>query len=582
MRLKSGLEAWLLQFRQSGGGGFLGIFSQSNTADRTYTLPDKDGTVAMLSDISGASGSFVRIPVADTNYTIVASGPTIVAYTSITAARTVTLPAASLSAGQLIYIIDESGLLTSTLSITIQRAGSDTIEGQTSFVLSGQYAAICLESNGSNKWTVATYEELPVSVADANYTVAIREDCIIQYNTLTAARVITLPAATTTGQRIILMDMSGSCSATNTLTVNRAGSDTINGGTSVIVNTAYGSVTLVSNGAGKWNYFMPGTWSGAGSPITISTSSSIPFLTSTRTDLSASVTFTQTTSNNVTFSGQFTATQFNGSGAGLSMGTVTDTYTIQNLGAITGVVSFTIANGRYIKMTLNGNVTLSIPNGSSSTATEKLIFAVTQDGTGSRTIYWQAQRGFPSGMVPALTTTPGATDLLEFTWDGAYWQLTNFNANIKGIDSSNTAIRPTNYYYGGSTWQTASNPQNAYDTTLVGVDSTTYATFAYQGTIGNGGQVYYYGMPGLAAKTGTLYIRCATEAGGDGSTYNADYSLDGGTTWTNFINTLSQTTLQTFSFPLTLQIPSNIRVRFYTVNQNWHNLVWYIYDIVFI
>ena len=251
MKLKSGLEAWLLQFRQSGGGGFLGIFGQSNTADRTYTLPDKNGTVAMLSDISGSSGAFTRIAVADTNYTIVASTPTIVAYTSITAARTVTLPAATLAAGQLIYIMDESGLLTSTLSITIAAAGADTIEGQTSYVLTGQYAAICLESNGSNKWTVATYEELPVAVADTNYTIAIREDCIIQYNTLTAARVITLPAASTTGQRITIMDMSGSCSATNTLTINRAGSDTINGATSIVLNAAYGSVTLISNGNGK-------------------------------------------------------------------------------------------------------------------------------------------------------------------------------------------------------------------------------------------------------------------------------------------------------------------------------------------
>ena len=31
---------------------FNALFTNINTADRTYTLPDKDGTVAMTSDIS--------------------------------------------------------------------------------------------------------------------------------------------------------------------------------------------------------------------------------------------------------------------------------------------------------------------------------------------------------------------------------------------------------------------------------------------------------------------------------------------------------------------------------------------------
>jgi hypothetical protein len=41
-------------------------------------------------------------------------------------------------------------------------------------------------------------------------------------------------------------------------------------------------------------------------PITVSVASSTPFFTSTRSDLSASVTFTQTTATNITCSGSFT------------------------------------------------------------------------------------------------------------------------------------------------------------------------------------------------------------------------------------------------------------------------------------
>ena len=195
--------------------------------------------------------ALTRYPVADANYTVSTTLSCIVAYTSITVSRTVTLPAAT-TAGQIIWVVDESGALSPTISITIQRAGSDTIEGQTSLVLTGQYAALCLESSGSGKWTTLTYEELPTVLSDANGTVSVREDVVVMMNTITAARTIALPAATTTGQRIVVADLSGSCSATNTITINRAGADTINGATSYVLSSPYAFVILKANGSNKW------------------------------------------------------------------------------------------------------------------------------------------------------------------------------------------------------------------------------------------------------------------------------------------------------------------------------------------
>lgn len=46
-------------------GTFISFFTNTNTAARTYTLPDKDGTVAMLSDISGPAVSCVRLVTAN-------------------------------------------------------------------------------------------------------------------------------------------------------------------------------------------------------------------------------------------------------------------------------------------------------------------------------------------------------------------------------------------------------------------------------------------------------------------------------------------------------------------------------------
>ena len=100
------------------------------------------------------------------------------------------------------------------------------------------------------------------AVSDAAYT-ALATDRMLAYTALTAARVVTLPASSAypTGTRLTVIDETGNCSVTKTLTVNAAGSDTIDGAASAVVNQAYGFVGLESNGAGHWTIidqgFMP-------------------------------------------------------------------------------------------------------------------------------------------------------------------------------------------------------------------------------------------------------------------------------------------------------------------------------------
>jgi hypothetical protein len=79
----------------------------------------------------------------------------LVAYTALTAARIVTLPAAaSYPAGAVLTVIDESGACSPTLTITVSRAGSDTISGALSATIASAYGSLKLESNGVNAWTV--------------------------------------------------------------------------------------------------------------------------------------------------------------------------------------------------------------------------------------------------------------------------------------------------------------------------------------------------------------------------------------------------------------------------------------------
>ena len=203
---------------------------------------------------NGSAVGFTRIAIADAAYVIATTASVILAYTSLTAARILTLPAAT-QAGQIIWIVDSSGSSSTINTITVTRAGTDTIEGVgTTWVINSPYTSLCLESNGAGKWAVLAYEEVPILMGNANLVVTNREDVIVILNTtLTAARTITLPAATVTGQRITFIDATGSITTTNTISFVRAGSDTINNAlTTYVITAPYGYVELVANGISKW------------------------------------------------------------------------------------------------------------------------------------------------------------------------------------------------------------------------------------------------------------------------------------------------------------------------------------------
>ena len=107
---------------------------------------------------------------------------------------------------------------------------------------------------------VITNGRTPVS--DAAYS-ALSTDRMIAYTALSAARVVSLPPASAypTGTRLLIVDETGNCSTTKTLTISPNGSDVIDGATSAVVNVAYGFIGVESNQSGEWTTvdqgFMP-------------------------------------------------------------------------------------------------------------------------------------------------------------------------------------------------------------------------------------------------------------------------------------------------------------------------------------
>lgn len=86
------------------------------------------------------------------------------------------------------------------------------------------------------------------------------DDIVFTNAAFTLPRIWTLPAANAVkqGKRIRVVDWQGTVTSTNTLTVLRAGADTVNGGTSIILANAFDGVTLESDGTSKWTFARPG------------------------------------------------------------------------------------------------------------------------------------------------------------------------------------------------------------------------------------------------------------------------------------------------------------------------------------
>jgi len=80
------------------------------------------------------------------------------------------------------------------------------------------------------------------------------------------------------------------------------------------------------------------------------------------------------------------------------------------------------------KVTLGANRTMGLASGGVSGAFISIL--VIQDGTGSRTITWNAAYEFTGDTAPTLTTTANKGDLFVFRYNGAKWLEVGRNLNL--------------------------------------------------------------------------------------------------------------------------------------------------------
>ena len=80
------------------------------------------------------------------------------------------------------------------------------------------------------------------------------------------------------------------------------------------------------------------------------------------------------------------------------------------------------------KLTLGGNRTLAAPT--NNTTGQFISILVIQDGTGSRTLTWNAVFEFAEDTAPTLTTTAAKGDLFVFRYNGSKFLEVGRNQNL--------------------------------------------------------------------------------------------------------------------------------------------------------
>jgi len=82
-------------------------------------------------------------------------------------------------------------------------------------------------------------------------------------------------------------------------------------------------------------------------------------------------------------------------------------------------VSWDVSTEDVAKVTLAGNRTLAAPT--NATTGQFISLLIIQDGTGSRTLTWNAVYEFASDTAPTLTTTANLGDVFVFRYNGSKW-----------------------------------------------------------------------------------------------------------------------------------------------------------------
>lgn len=445
------------------------LFPSPTGGDYFYaTIEDSTKTVREIVKCTARSGTTLTIVRAqdDSTANIFAVGSTVEMRVNKGAlADSVTLASSSATAAA----ASASSASTSASTASTAASTATTQASNASTSATNAAASASAANTSAIAAAAAAASGLYSSVQDksANYTVVAGDaGDLIRVTTTSGAVTITLPTISTVGDGFKIAIVKWTSDG-NVVTVNRAGSDTINGATSVQIGSQYSQVILVADletstwfasqsGLGATNVNVD-VFSGNGS-TTAFTLAADP---STKNNTYVSISGVYQAKSTYSVSGTtltFSTAPPSGTsnievvyGTPLAIGTPSDgTVTAAKMaaGAAVGNIGYTPANDSAVlhlagaetatgakrgavtaltdgvtitpdfavtnnySLTIGGNRTLANP--SNLVAGQSGVIVITQDGTGSRTLAYGSYWKFSNGTAPTLTTTASAVDVLAY------------------------------------------------------------------------------------------------------------------------------------------------------------------------
>ena len=165
------------------------------------------------------------------------------------------------------------GTLTARDSIYLTKSTINSVLGTTGTKALKSYSTVDLSTLGlvdltsTQTLTHKTIQPTRDTMNNHDHTFLSGANEVYLKTALTAARVLTLPAANyfPAGSELIFVDEIGGVTSDNTVTITRAGSDLIDGATTLVVNVTNSITRLITDGTSKWTAntnvpYATGTW----------------------------------------------------------------------------------------------------------------------------------------------------------------------------------------------------------------------------------------------------------------------------------------------------------------------------------
>lgn len=132
-------------------------------------------------------------------------------------------------------------------------AGSVSISGGNLYFTNGGGVPVQITNGGSVITVPATIQTLQTASVNTNLTISPSSTFVYLIVDTTASRTITLPlASAVAGGRLYVIKDANGLSDTNPVTITVQGGDTLDGTSSFSLDSNYGTIWVVGDGASKW------------------------------------------------------------------------------------------------------------------------------------------------------------------------------------------------------------------------------------------------------------------------------------------------------------------------------------------